>query len=87
MQAASVTELTNALEGITDTKHFTGDLVNNLHAAEKHIRKNKLKVLQRRFCTVDIRVKLVSHLQQLKEHGHTKAERNQFNADKKGITD
>ena len=44
MQVASVTDLTMALEGVTDVKHITGDLVNNLHAAEKHIRKNKLKV-------------------------------------------
>ena len=39
-----MTDLTMALEGVTDTKKVTGDLVNNLHAAEKHIRKNKLKV-------------------------------------------
>lgn len=45
MQAASVTNLTMALEGVTDTRKVTGDLVNNLHAAEKHIRKNKLKVI------------------------------------------
>ena len=44
LQVASVTDLTMALEGVTDIKHITGDLVNNLHAAEKHIRKNKLKV-------------------------------------------
>ena len=44
MQVASVTDLTLALENVTDVKHITGDLVNNLHAAEKHIRKNKLKV-------------------------------------------
>lgn len=49
LQVASVTELTNALEGVTDMKHVTGELVNNLHAAEKHLRKNKLKVYNQSF--------------------------------------
>lgn len=46
-QAASVTNLTTALEGIQDpddSKEFNGDIIKKLHVAEKHIRKNKLKV-------------------------------------------
>lgn len=45
MQAESVTDLTTALEGVKDAraKSFNGELVQKLHIAEKHIRKNKLK--------------------------------------------
>lgn len=42
-----MTILTSALEGVQDTnnkKEFNGELVKKLHIAEKHIRKNKLKV-------------------------------------------
>ena len=47
VQAASVTNLTTALEGVNDpddAKEFNGDIIKKLHVAEKHIRKNKLKV-------------------------------------------
>lgn len=46
-QGKSVTDLTTALEGLRDStssKEFNGDLAKKLHIAEKHIRKNKLKV-------------------------------------------
>lgn len=47
IQAKSVTNLTTALEGVRDSTHskeFNGDLAKKLYIAEKHIRKNKLKV-------------------------------------------
>ena len=49
-QGMSATNVTNALEEVRDhvesddSKQFSGDLAKKLYIAEKHIRKNKLKV-------------------------------------------